>query len=590
MRIKVHWKLTFIYFALTLLLLLSLYTYLYPSIKTYVDDRVYERLKKEVLLSRDLLEPYLSHNPNQLKISFLANKIGRALGLRATIISADGTVIGDSDVGGPDIKKMENHINRLEIKRAIKAGIGSSMRFSTTIKKDMLYIAARVGSENVLGFVRIAIPVSDIRSGETKIHDMIVFALLLSFLIAIAASYFVFIAISKPVSEISDIAGRIAGGDFSKKAYIRSNDEIGDLAKVLNYMSDEIKKRINEASSEETKLKTVLSSMFEGIILTNEKGEILLMNLSLKKLFLVNAPSEGKRPLEVIRNAGVQDIVDKVLSGKEGLISEEIHTHLPEEKFINVNGVPIIRNNNTEGALLVFHDITELRRLEKVRQDFVANVSHELRTPISNIKGYSETLLDGAIDDRKNARSFVNVIFQDSERLAKLIEDLLDLSKIESGRMDMTLVPMDIKDIAGRAASIVASHAKNKSISIDIDIPKDAPMVLADEIRLSQVFINLLDNAVKYSPEGTSIKISASRKDKMLQTDVSDNGAGIPEKDLQRIFERFYRVDKARSREMGGTGLGLSIVKHIVQAHGGEVWVRSILGAGSTFSFTTPIA
>jgi two-component system phosphate regulon sensor histidine kinase PhoR len=389
---------------------------------------------------------------------------------------------------------------------------------------------------------------------------------------------------------MSTIAKDMARGDFTKKASVYTKDEIGDLAQSLNAMSDEIKDKIEKANSERAKLDLVLSSMFEGVIVTDETEKIILMNPSLRRLFLLDSNPEGKKPLEVIRNTAVEDMVERIIEGKQQLAIEEITVNTPEEKVLKVNGVPIMRNSRLEGAILVFHDITELRRLEQVRRDFVANVSHELRTPISSIKGYAETLLEGALEDKDNAKEFISIIYQDSNRLAALINDLLDLSRIESGNMKMSFVALDPLALIKRAVSVIENQAKAKSIALKFDISSSLPQIKADETRFSQVMINMLDNAIKYSSEGGRVTISAKAVDKMLQIDVSDTGIGISEVDLPRIFERFYRVDKARSRELGGTGLGLSIVKHIISAHGGQVWVKSELGNGSIFSFTIPLA
>jgi len=292
----------------------------------------------------------------------------------------------------------------------------------------------------------------------------------------------------------------------------------------------------------------------------------------------------------VIRNNAIQEIVDRVLHENREVITQEVSFTMPEQKTIMINGVPIIKNNIVEGAVFVFHDITELKRLEEIRKDFVANVSHELRTPISSIKGYAETLLDGKVDGEDNVKEFLSIIYQNSNRLANLIDDLLDLSKIESGKMKMEFEPLEILPVVNRCINVLEKSAKEKTLSIKLNIPDKFPKVLGDHKRLAQVFLNLLDNAIKYTPEGGSITVSAASKEKITQIDISDTGIGISEKDLPRIFERFYRVDKAHSRELGGTGLGLSIVKHIVQAHDGQVWVQSMLGQGSTFSFTIPIA
>ncbi|HAJ57309.1 MAG TPA: PAS domain-containing sensor histidine kinase [Candidatus Omnitrophica bacterium] len=347
--------------------------------------------------------------------------------------------------------------------------------------------------------------------------------------------------------------------------------------------------RTKAQGSGQAQQEAILSSMAEGVLVLDKKGGIVLMNPSLRKNFFVDITPEGRKPLEVTRNIVVGDMADMVLKGQgKAVISREISVQGQEEKIFKVNGVPIVQADSVEGAILVFHDITELRRLERLRQDFVANVSHELRTPLSSIKGYAETLLEGALDDKANARDFVGIIHHDSERLSKLIDDLLDLSKIESGKMKMVFLPVELQGVIRRIAAVLENQAKSKAISVSVDAPAGLPKVMADESRLSQVILNLLDNAVKYTPQGGSVKISARIDNDFVRVGVSDTGIGIPDEDVSRIFERFYRVDKARSRELGGTGLGLSIVKHIVSAHNGQVWVSSEPGKGSTFSFTIP--
>jgi len=430
----------------------------------------------------------------------------------------------------------------------------------------------------------------DIGLLQGKVRNLVAVSIIGILLFSLGLTVFVSVFISRPLTEMSLIAKAMAQGDFSKKAYTRSQDEIGDLARALNTMSEDIRGKIESINSGKTKLDLVLSSMFEGVIVTDAHENIIIMNPSLRKLFLIDVNPEGKRPLEVIRNNAVDDMIGKIVKEKQQLATEEIVINIPEEKILKVNGVPIMSNNRLEGVILVFHDITELRHLEKIRQDFVANVSHELRTPVSSIKGYAETLLDGALEDKANAKEFVNIIYQDSNRLVSLINDLLDLSKIESGKLKMSFASLDPVLLIKKGVTVINNQAQAKSISLKINIPQDLPKIKADETRFAQVMINLLDNAIKYSSEGAAVIISAKAADGVLQIDISDSGMGISEEDLPRIFERFYRVDKARSRELGGTGLGLSIVKHIVSVHGGQVWVKSELGRGSTFSFTIPLA
>lgn len=367
----------------------------------------------------------------------------------------------------------------------------------------------------------------------------------------------------------------------------KARESFVELADTKARLSDKTKAQGSGQAQQEA----ILSSMAEGILVLDKKGGIVLMNPSLRRDFFVDIHPEGRKPLEVMRNIVVGDMADKILKGDgQAVISREIAIHLQEEKIFKVNAVPIIQAGGVEGAVLVFHDITELRRLERLRQDFVANVSHELRTPLSSIKGYAETLLEGALDDAANAHDFVGIIHRDSQRLSKLIDDLLDLSKIESGKMKMVFLPVDMRGVILRVAAVLENQAKNKLVSLSVEAEEDLPKVMADESRLSQVILNLLDNAIKYTQEGGSVKISVRIEDEHARVDVADTGIGIPDEDISRIFERFYRVDKARSRELGGTGLGLSIVKNIISAHNGQVWASSQFGKGSIFSFTIPVA
>lgn len=571
-------------------MLTASYFYLNAYLKVYVETRIQDNLKKDLLLNKNLFDNELNQKINSQDSDDLADRIGRSLGVRATIINPEGIVIGDSEVEKGRLSKLENHITRPEVQEAIHKGFGRSRRFSTSIRKNMLYMAVPLGKERPAGILRLAIPLSDIELIGSKMFKTISITIIFALLATLIATFFASIMISRPLYEMSDIAKRLADGDFSRKAITHSNDEMGDLANALNDMADEVNAKVKSISSEKAKLEAILSSMFEGIMLTNERGEILLMNPSLRKLFLIASSAEGRSPLEVIRNNVIQEIVDRVLNENRKVITQEVEVSIPEHKTIMINGVPIIKDDIIEGAVFVFHDITELKRLEEVRKDFVANVSHELRTPISNIKGYAETLLDGKVDDKDTIKEFLGIIYQDSNRLANLIDDLLDLSKIESGKMKMKFEPLEILPIVNRCVKVLEKSAKDKSLSIKLDVPDHLPNVVGDHKRLLQVFLNLLDNAIKYTPEGGSITVIAAGKENVIQVDISDTGIGISEIDLPRIFERFYRVDKARSRELGGTGLGLSIVKHIIQAHNGQVWAQSTPGRGSTFSFTIPIA
>ncbi|MBN2482871.1 MAG: HAMP domain-containing protein [Candidatus Omnitrophica bacterium] len=588
LRVDLHVKITFVFAVIFAVSLLGIFFYLNYNLRQYAYSRIKENLLKQTLLSQSLLEEYFSENLGYQELDPVADKISRDLGVRVTIIGLDGKVLGDSELDGETLYNVENHLYRPEVQDAFVSGTGESRRFSATVDQEMLYIASVFGSTRPEGVVRLSLPLSEIKLISARLKKILFLALIATFFLAIPVSFVALVFISRPIKEIASTARGIAGGDFSRRIWVSTNDEIGELAKTINYMSEQIKSRIEEVMSSTARLKAVLLSMFEGVMVVDGDGSILLMNHTLQNLWSINSDPAGKKPLEVIRNIEIQEITDDVLQHKRAVTTRELSIFIPQEKVLLVYATPVIRQRQIEGAVLVFHDVTELKRLERVRRDFVANVSHELRTPIASIKGYAETLLEGALQDKENAEDFVRIIYSDADRLAWLIDDILDLSKIESGKLKLDLKPCNIPPVLDRVVSGLKKYAEKNTITIEKDIPADIPAVLGDENRLAQVLLNLIDNAIKYNRKGGRIYIRARSQEKLVRIEVTDTGIGIPSSDVPRIFERFYRVDKARSRELGGTGLGLSIVKHIIVAHGGEVFVKSELGTGSTFSFTVP--
>lgn len=387
---------------------------------------------------------------------------------------------------------------------------------------------------------------------------------------------------------ISSVVKDMARGDLSKRIFLNTKDELEELTAFINDMVEQMESKLTELKTNKSRLEAVFLSMFDGVMIVDQDQNILLMNQTLKDYLHIEQEPVGRKPLEIIRNVEIQEVVEEVLKIRNPLQPKEINVFLPEERILMIHAAPIIRERQQEGAVLVFHDITELRRLENVRRDFVANVSHELRTPVATIKGYAETLLDGALEDKKHAREFMQIIYSDSERLAALINDLLDLSKMESGKMKLVYSSFSLKETVERLLDLLKNQSKQNAVIITHDID-DKLMLTADETKISQVILNLMENAIKYNKLTGKVTVSADKKDKMIEVKIADTGIGIPEEDLPRIFERFYRVDKAHSRQLGGTGLGLAIVKHIIQLHGGEVFVQSKLHEGSVFSFTLPI-
>ena len=437
---------------------------------------------------------------------------------------------------------------------------------------------------------------------EIKISFAI--ACLVAVLLVFFFSFWISSVVFSPVRDIAFWAKSIAAGDFSKKVAIPAQDEIGALTEAMNYMSQRIGSRMDEFAAGRSRLEAVFLNMFDGVMIIDHKGAILLMNQTLKEFLSVDQNVVGKKPLEVIRNIEIQEIADNVLNLNNRFESREISVLLrpggsaltgtsgpwEEEKTLLVHATPVFRDNQIDGAVLVFHDITQLRQLEKVRTDFVANVSHELRTPVSTIQGYAETLLEGALDDKEHAREFLRIIHDDAGRLAQLIQDLLDLSQIESGKLPLTFESCALELVVEKVLAALKHQAQARSIHLVKKIPARLTKIRIDAMRISQVLFNLVDNAIKYNNAGGSVTVFARETDLGIEVSVADTGIGIPPEDLPRIFERFYRVDKARSRELGGTGLGLSIVKHIITAHHAEITVDSQPGRGSTFRFTLPKA
>jgi two-component system phosphate regulon sensor histidine kinase PhoR len=416
---------------------------------------------------------------------------------------------------------------------------------------------------------------------------------LLSLMIFIPLAYFLSRSLAHPILEVTQRAIQLVSDTFDRKVQVNSKDELGSLSRAIGEMGNQLGNKIEEISKEKEYLQTILKGMMEGVLVVDGRGRILMVNDALRNLLSLSSDVSNRMPLEVIRNAELEEAIKEVLQEERNAVLE-LNLTTSEEKTLEVNVVGILpsseeRNKNGEkirGAIAVFHDITRLKELEKIRQDFVANVSHELRTPLTTIKGYAETLLEGALKEPV-ASQFVQVIKRHTDRLTKIVEDLLTLSKIESREFQLKKEKVSIDELTEDVLGFVKEAAERKKITLSRVEISPFLDVTADRHSLEQLLVNLLDNAIKYTPEGGKVTISASEKDpREVEISVHDNGIGIPKEDLPRIFERFYRVDKGRSQELGGTGLGLSIVKHLVQAHGGRVWVESQIGKGTTFYFT----
>ena len=536
-------------------------------------------IKEANLIKKILIREDLKLN---FDLDFFADEIGEVLGVRVTIVDISGRVVADSEVSRENLKYLENHSNRPEILSALKKNIGISKRYSTTLKQEMLYVAVPlIKKEKLLGTVRLALPLVEVERTIFQAKRIALISLGLGLLMVLVFSFLLSYSFAKPIKKITETATAMAKGDLKKRIGIYPKNEIGILAYTIDDLARTLEQYITQLNQEKGYLETILKSIYEGIVVTDKNGEIVLFNDTFKLLF--PQVEIGKNSIEILRDEALLNGIEEVIKGKERL-SIELALFHPQERVFEVRLCGIRHNTKTLGSIAVFYDITHLKRLERMRQDFVANVSHELRTPLTSIKGYAETLLYE--EDIKKIKEFSSIILKHTDFLIKLTQDLIELSTIESRGFRFEKEHLSLKELIEETIKTFKDEAQRKGIELKMQI-KDTQTIWANEERARQVFNNLIDNALKYTEKG-KIEISAEEQGRFIIIKVSDTGIGIPKKDLTRIFERFYRVNKERSRESGSIGLGLSIVKHIVEAHNGEVWVESELGKGSTFFVKWP--
>ncbi len=581
-----RWKMMFSY----LLIILFLSGFFYFSFDKGAQS-FFLTESRENLISQTRLAKLLAEQDNgATSPQKLAEKAGSAVKARVTLIAPDGRVIADSDVNQSKVSALENHLTRPEIQQALKSGTGSAIRYSETLKTSMLYTAVTYNNKNQIGIIRLSHPLDYFTEATNALDKMAGVALLISILFALAFSLLLSKITSRPLREMAAIASRIGKNDEFKRIPVTSADEIGTLATVLNDMAGRIESQMHSLAAEKRHLDTILLGMGEGVMVATSNGTITLVNTAFKDMFAISGSVEGKNLIEISRSPDLQEAFKELSqTGKE--LIREINIKSGNTTLLT-HWVPLAVSSSDNGVVAVFHDITDMKYVENMRKDFVANVSHELRTPVSVIKGYAETLMqDNMIaSDPVKAEKFAGIIHNHAERLTSLINDILTLSYLESKTVTLELNSLDVSGTINKACMLLAESAAFKKINLLNEVGPGIPRIMADQGRLEQVMVNLIDNAIKYTPEGGSIRIFAEQIANSVKLSVEDSGIGIPLKDQSRIFERFYRVDAARSREQGGTGLGLSIAKHIMQLHGGEITVNSTPGKGSTFTCTLRIA
>lgn len=513
----------------------------------------------------------------------LAEELGRRSRARATIVAADGTVIGDSEVLRSDLAGVANHLDRPEIVQAIRTGHGSATRMSATVHHDFLYVAVPVASSPVR-VVRLAQSLVPIDTAVGRAQSLMwvgtIFALVVAALLSSAGAHFV----SKSIRTLRTTAVAMLD-DLSVRTRIRSGDEVGALAEALDRLADSLHRTVQNLASERDRLAGILETMAEGVLLTDPNGRIVLANSSLRSMVAASGQLIGKEPIEAIRNDELAELINTVAKRQRPATGEVDLIGMVPRRVL-VRAAPLTVKGNY-GVVAVLSDVTELRRLESLRRDFVANVSHELRTPIAAIRAAAETL-EGGVDDQVAARDFVGMISRHAERLHQLVEDLLHLSRIEAQKLDLKPTVIDVAELLEHMIGLYALSASRHGIRLVAGRCPRGLTAIADRRALEQILSNLVDNAIKYASSGATVTLSAAAADGEVALAVADTGTGIAAKHLPRLFERFYRVDRGRAREVGGTGLGLSIVKHLTEALGGHVMVESLPGVGSTFSIHVP--
>ncbi len=591
MRLNLFWKLGFAFFALLIAILLPVDFYAERALRRDYERAGFDQLASIAHIALRSPPPSLSlasgsdASADRATLREWVEKIA-AGGVRVTVIAAEGQVLADSQ---SDPTTMENHAGRPEIRDAFAKGDGQSTRYSVTIKRNLLYYAVRLpvagGTAVVL---RFALPLQTVDEELGAFRRRLWLASIVMLLVTGMASLLISRSFSDRVERLTKFSLRVAEGDFRPIDADRSGDALDSLAVSLNQTAAQLDRTIRTLTEERNLSSAILGSMVEGVAVVNASERLLFANAGFAEILDLDVPPKsGSALVEVVRQTELIEAVRAVLNG-ESRVETEIVTGTLRQRFFAVT-VASVRAAETSGAVIVLHDITELRKLERVRRDFVANVSHEFKTPLTAIQGFAETLLAGAIDDPQNRLRFLEIILEHSRRLARLTDDLLKLSKMDADRLELEIRRLSVSQFVESCIETTQRPAAEKDLRISVNLQQPLPDIAADRRRLTEVLQNLLDNAMQYTPAGGQIMVSASADDAEVTFTVSDTGIGIPRADQFRIFERFYRVDVARSREVGGTGLGLAIAKHLVEVHGGRIWVDSEVGQGSQFHFTVPI-
>jgi two-component system phosphate regulon sensor histidine kinase PhoR len=582
----IRWRIAAPYVLLTIVVTVGLTIYVSDQVRQARLADLETQLLAEARLLAARAQPLLAGEQNPEELDTLAKSWAELLAARVTVIAADGLVLGESH---EDRTQMENHGTRVEVRAALANGSGTSIRLSQTLGYSFMYAAQLVkasAGSTPTGVVRVALPLQEIDASVNRVRRSIMGAGALAALLAAGLALLIAERTARPVRRLTRVAERMAEGDLSSRLLPSARDEIGKLTHAFSNMADRLRAQMDDLAEERGHLSAVLDHMADGVIITDGNGRVELINAAAARLFGASEERAlGRTFAQVVPHHQLIDLWNQCLEqGEEQVETVEIaHYGLFLQAFVTP-----FHEVSVQGYLVILQDLTSIRRLETVRRDFISNVSHELRTPLAGIKALVDTLRSGAIKDPPAAKRFLKRMDVEVDALTQMVAELLELSRIESGQVPLRLSPVSVADVVLPPTERLRALAERGGVDLAVDLPAEFPRILADVERTQQVLTNLLHNAVKFTPPGGTILVDARVVEGEAVLSVQDTGVGIPAEDLPRIFERFYKADRARSG--GGTGLGLAIAKHVIQGHGGRIWVDSVEGEGSTFYFTLPVA
>lgn len=581
---QLRWRIALPYILLIVMLISGIFLFLSNLIYRNHLHNLEEEMISEATLAGQVFAVQLTNNTLPSTPDVLARDWGSALGKRVTIIDPQGVVLGDSQ---SDYRAMENHANRPEIIRARQNGWGVAIRSSETVDIEMLYVSVPVLSqEKVIGFIRLAMPLTQIEQNIAYIQRSWATVTGIAIFVAIVLAGWISIHTTRPLQDLSVMAQQLGKGKLDVHLMPRTNDEIGALTSTFNEMAFQLNNQIQALKTERSQMAAVLSGMTDGVVIVDADGKIQLSNRAAEAMFNIQAEyAVGQTLIQILRDHQIYELWHLSLLAGE---SQQMNIDIPS-RHLHLQCIAIPLGQALPGStLMLFQNLTRLRFLETVRKDFISNISHELRTPLASLKALTETLQDGALDDPPAAHRFLDLIVTNVDALTQMVEELLELSRIESGKVPLRLSPVAPHQLISDAIQRLSPQAERAGLEVRLNCSEDLPLVMADAPRLLQALVNLLHNAIKFTPSGGHIELSAELNGDQVLFKVTDTGIGISSEDIHRIFERFYKADRARSS--GGTGLGLAIARHMIETHGGEIGVESTVGRGSVFYFGIPIA